>query len=73
MRTFDYPKLADYTWDTETVNLLSKIHECKGRQDFSMPAACLSFLSGIFRMIMGSGMADNHLCFFYTIVDYSAQ
>jgi Fic family protein len=33
MRTFDYSKLADYTWDTETVNLLSKIHECKGRQD----------------------------------------
>ncbi len=32
MRTFDYEALAQRQWDTETVSYLSKIHECKGRQ-----------------------------------------
>lgn len=33
MRSFDYSKLADKAWDTDMVNLIAKIHECKGRQD----------------------------------------
>ena len=33
MRTFDYIGLAGKTWDTETVNFLSQIHEAKGRQE----------------------------------------
>ena len=33
MRTFDYDKLALKAWDTELLNLVAKIHECKGRQD----------------------------------------
>lgn len=33
MRNFDYFRLLNYKWDTETVNLLAKIHECKGRQN----------------------------------------
>ena len=33
MRNFDYSRLLNYKWDTETVNLLAKIHECKGRQN----------------------------------------
>lgn len=33
MRTFDYNKLSDTTWDTDILNLVAKIHECKGRQD----------------------------------------
>lgn len=33
MRTFDYSKLSKKTWDTEILNLVAKIHECKGRQD----------------------------------------
>lgn len=33
MRTFDYSKLANKSWDTDILNLVAKIHECKGRQD----------------------------------------
>lgn len=33
MRSFDYSKLADKMWDAETLSLVAKIHECKGRQD----------------------------------------
>ncbi len=33
MRSFDYEQLAEKTWDTEILNLVAKIHECKGRQD----------------------------------------
>ena len=33
MRSFDYNRLADKAWDTGIVNLVAKIHECKGRQD----------------------------------------
>ncbi len=33
MRTFDYTKLADKMWDTETLSYIAKIHEYKGRQD----------------------------------------
>ena len=33
MRSFDYLKLTQMTWDTEIVNLIARIHECKGRQD----------------------------------------
>ena len=33
MRSFDYSKLAEKTWDTDILNLVAKIHECKGRQD----------------------------------------
>jgi len=33
MRNFDYCKLAKVKWDNEIINLVSKIHECKGRQD----------------------------------------
>ena len=33
MRSFDYSRLADQAWDTDMVNLIAKIHECKGRQD----------------------------------------
>lgn len=33
MRTFDYRKLAEKKWDTDILNLVAKIHECKGRQD----------------------------------------
>ena len=33
MRSFDYQALADFLWDTEVVNLLSLIHEYKGKQD----------------------------------------
>lgn len=32
MHTFDYTPLSRRAWDTETVTLLAKIHECKGRQ-----------------------------------------
>lgn len=31
MRNFDYSKLAERTWDTDILNLVAKIHECKGR------------------------------------------
>lgn len=33
MRKFDYNKLVERTWDTDILNLVAKIHECKGRQD----------------------------------------
>lgn len=33
MRNFDYTKLSERMWDTETVSYIAKIHECKGRQD----------------------------------------
>ena len=33
MRSFDYSRLYDKAWDTDILNLVSKIHECKGRQD----------------------------------------
>ena len=33
MRDFDYEKLTNIKWDTEILNLVAKIHECKGRQD----------------------------------------
>ena len=33
MRSFDYCRLAEKTWDTDILNLIAKIHECKGRQD----------------------------------------
>lgn len=32
MRQFDYAKLKERLWDTETVNYLSQIHELKGKQ-----------------------------------------
>ena len=33
MRTFDYSKLENKVWDTDILNLVARIHECKGRQD----------------------------------------
>ncbi len=33
MRSFDYSRLKERTWDTEILGLIAKIHECKGRQD----------------------------------------
>jgi Fic family protein len=33
MRSFDYSKLVDHKWPTDILNLVAKIHECKGRQD----------------------------------------
>ena len=33
MRSFDYSKLYDKAWDSDILNLVAKIHECKGRQD----------------------------------------
>ncbi len=33
MRGFDYSNLADRTWPSDILNLVAKIHECKGRQD----------------------------------------
>ena len=33
MRSLDYSSLVDRTWDTDILNLVAKIHECKGRQD----------------------------------------
>ena len=33
MRGFDYSKLADRAWPSDILNLVAKIHECKGRQD----------------------------------------
>ena len=33
MRLFDYSKLIENVWDTDILNLVAKIHECKGRQD----------------------------------------
>lgn len=34
MRTFDYGKFENQQWDTDILNIVSKIHECKGRQEF---------------------------------------
>ena len=33
MRSFDYSRLVEKAWDTDILNLVAKIHECKGRQD----------------------------------------
>lgn len=33
MRSFDYSRLYDKAWDTDILNLVAKIHECKGRQN----------------------------------------
>ena len=33
MRKFDYNSLAKRNWDNDILNLVAKIHECKGRQD----------------------------------------
>lgn len=33
MRTSDYSKLENQQWDTEILNFVTKIHECKGRQE----------------------------------------
>ena len=33
MRSFDYSKLAERAWPADILNLVAKIHECKGRQD----------------------------------------
>ena len=33
MRTFDYKKIAEYSWDNEVLSYVAKIHECKGRQE----------------------------------------
>ena len=33
MRDFDYSKLAERTWPSDILNLVAKIHECRGRQD----------------------------------------
>ena len=33
MHQFDYEKLADKLWDSETMTCVAKIHECKGRQE----------------------------------------
>ncbi len=36
MRDFDYSLLAQKMWDTDILNLVAKIHECRGRQDLFM-------------------------------------
>jgi Fic family protein len=33
MRSFDYLSLAKKSWDTDILNLVARIHECKGRQE----------------------------------------
>ena len=33
MRTFDYSSLEQKQWGTDILNLVARIHECKGRQD----------------------------------------
>lgn len=33
MRDFDYSRLSAIKWDTDILNLVAKIHECKGRQE----------------------------------------
>ena len=33
MRTFNYSKYAEFTWDNEIINYLSQIHEFKGKQE----------------------------------------
>ena len=44
MRTFDYIRLADQTWDMDILNLVAKIHEYKGRQDLDDRAAPLLYI-----------------------------
>lgn len=42
MRSFDYQKLLERTWDHEVLDYIAQIHECKGRQEFYLeqkPAA----------------------------------
>lgn len=34
MRNFDYSRLAEMSWDSDILNMVAKIHEYKGRQDF---------------------------------------
>ncbi len=33
MRVFDYRSLTEKAWDTDILNLVAKIHECRGRQE----------------------------------------
>ena len=33
MKEFDYTRLADRSWPTDIMNLVGKIHECRGRQE----------------------------------------
>ncbi len=33
MRLFDYSRLYDKAWNTDILNLVVKIHECKGTVD----------------------------------------
>ena len=33
MKAFDYNRLYEKSWDSDILNLVAKIHECKGRQD----------------------------------------
>ena len=33
VRSFDYHALAKKSWDTDILNLVARIHECKGRQE----------------------------------------
>ncbi len=33
MRSFDYSRFYDKAWDTDILNFVAKIHECKGRQE----------------------------------------
>lgn len=33
MRSFEYSRLAEKNWSTDILNLVAKIHECKGRQN----------------------------------------
>ncbi len=33
MRSFDYSKLSERTWDSEIISYISKIHEYKGKQE----------------------------------------
>ena len=33
MKTFDYSSLEQKQWGTDILNLVARIHECKGRQD----------------------------------------
>ena len=33
MRSFDYDRLTKKKWDIDILNLVARIHECKGRQE----------------------------------------
>ena len=33
MRNFDYSQLSEKKWNSDILNLVAKIHECKGKQD----------------------------------------